>query len=238
MDIKQYKKDFEYSYSLGAFPTIELLKTHKKEVVEVLVHSTFDNEDIITKINDLIKPLQIIRNDKLISKLSDKENIFVIGIFKKYYKELNPNKDHLLLDNPSNMGNLGTIIRSALGFNIENLAIIRPGLDIFNPKVIRASMGSIFSMNIEFFDSIDDYKNKYNTHNIYAFMLQASKSLRECSFSNKPITLAFGNEATGLDQRYLNENSIIIKHNDKIDSLNITNAVSIGLYEYNEKKED
>ena len=61
-------------------------------------------------------------------------------------------------------------------------------------------------------------------------MLQAKKTLQSINFDNYPLTLAFGNEASGLPEEYLNENSVIIKHNDLIDSLNITNAVTIGLY--------
>ena len=57
------------------------------------------------------------------------------------------------------MGNLGTILRSCLGFGMKDIAIIKPGVDIFDPKVVRASMGSIFSLNISYFNSFEDYKN-------------------------------------------------------------------------------
>ena len=50
MDIKTYKKDAEYSYTLGAFPTIELLKTRPDEVLEVYVHSTFTDTETIEKL--------------------------------------------------------------------------------------------------------------------------------------------------------------------------------------------
>ena len=43
----------------------------------------------------------------------------------------------MVLVNPSDMGNMGTIIRTMLGFNYVNLAIIRPGVDVFDPRVIR-----------------------------------------------------------------------------------------------------
>lgn len=235
MEIKNYKKDFDYSYTLGAFPTLELLKHHQDEVIDVYVHTSFLNKEIKEKIvSELHKPF--IKNDKIFNKLSPKENCYIIGIFKKYNNKLDKNKDHLLLDNPSNMGNLGTIIRSSLGFDIKNIAIIRPGVDIFDPKVLRASMGSIFSVNIEYFNSIEEYKEKYNKHIIYSFMLKASNSLATFNFKKGLSTLCFGNEATGLADSYLDENSIIIKHSPNIDSLNITNAVSIALYEYNRQK--
>ena len=67
-------------------------------------------------------------------------------------------------------------------------------------------------------------------------MLQANKSLRDEPFDSKRCSLVFGNEATGIDRKYLDDNALIIRHSNEIDSLNITNAVSIALYEYHEKK--
>jgi len=232
MELKSYKKEFNYSYTLGAFPTIELLKNHSNDVIDVYIHSSFENKEIKELILKLLKK-NYIKNDKIFNKLSPKENCYVIGVFKKYPAILNMDENHLLLDNPSNMGNLGTIIRSALGFEIKNIAIIKPGVDYFDPKCIRASMGAIFSVNIEYFSSLQEYKEKFNNHTIYAFMLQAKTSLQDFKFKKGLASLAFGNEATGLDKKYLDDNSIIIKHSNKIDSLNITNAVSIALYEFN-----
>ncbi|MFA7222696.1 MAG: TrmH family RNA methyltransferase [Bacilli bacterium] len=232
MEIKNYKKDFDYSYTLGAFPTIELLKHHKDDVIDIYIHSSFDNKEVKKMILDLLGH-EYKKNDKLINKLSPKENCYIVGIFKKYSCILATNENHLLLDNPSNMGNLGTIIRSSLGFGIKNIAIIKPGVDIFDPKVVRASMGSIFSVNIEYYSCIDDYKVKNKDHTIYAFMLKAKNNLQTFKFKKGLSTLAFGNEATGLPDSYLDDNSIIIKHTHDIDSLNLTNAVSIALYEFN-----
>ncbi len=237
MKLKKYKKDDLISYSFGAFPTMELIKNRCSMVDRILIHSSFKNMDVLDEMKKYIDESKIeYDKDKEIEKISDKGNEFVIGIFSKYEMNLDKELDHLLLDNPSNMGNLGTIIRSSLGFNIKNIAIIRPGVDYFDPKVIRSSMGSLFSVNIKYYNSLEEYKNEFKEHTIYSFMLQANKSLRNEDFNNKYVTLAFGNEATGLDKKYLSEHSLIIKHSNKIDSLNITNAVSIALYEYNEKK--
>jgi TrmH family RNA methyltransferase len=232
MEIKVYKKEDTYSYSLGAFPTLELLNKHIKDVIDIYVHSSFNNKEVKEKIlAKLGKNFKT--NDKLIEKLSPKENCYIVGIFRKYQDILDKNENHLLLDNPSNMGNLGTIIRSSLGFGIKNIAIIKPGVDYFDPKTIRASMGSIFNINIQYFSSIDEYKNQFKDHTIYAFMLKATNTLQTFKFKKGLSTLAFGNEATGLSDSYLDNNSIIIKHSNEIDSLNITNAVSIALYEFN-----
>lgn len=237
MEIKTYKKDAFYSYTLGAFPTLELIQNHKDDVLKVIIHSSFKNEEVLSYIRDNSTNYEVIINDKLISKLASKDNCYVIGIFKKYKMELNHDNHHLLLVNPMNMGNFGTIIRSALGFDIKDIAIISPCIDIFDPKVLRAAMGSFFSLNIHIFNSIESYKKEFPNHKIHSFMLQAKNSLQDYKFDkSKPIALAFGNESSGLDISYLNEDSLIIKHNNNIDSLNLPTAVGIGLYEFNKQK--
>ena len=236
MELKVYRKDLDYSYALGAFPTMELINSRCEEVIKVLIHSTFDNKEVIDEIKKKISEDKISYNDKLIEKLSDKGNVYVIGVFKKYIDKLEEDADHVVLWRPSNMGNLGTIMRSSLGFGIKNIAIIENGPDYFDPKVVRASMGSIFNEKVEFFNSLEEYTDKYPNHKQYKFMLQANKSLRDELFDSKRCSLVFGNEATGIDRKYLDDNALIIRHSNEIDSLNITNAVSIALYEYHEKK--
>lgn len=237
MNVKPYRKDSFYSYTLGAFPTIELLKHHASSVLKIYLHTSFKNQEVIAMINKLRGKCEMSYNDKIIEKLSSKENCYVVAIFQKYSMTLDLKQDHILLDNPSNMGNLGTIIRSAIGFNFHNIAIIKPGVDIFDPKVIRASMGAFFACNIVFFNSYEDYQKEYSQHATYAFMLQAKKQLQNVEFPfDHPITLIFGNEATGLSSNYLNRNSLIIRHSSEIDSLNLPNAVTIALYEVAKQK--
>lgn len=231
MEIKAYKKDADYSYTLGAFPTIELLKTRRSEVLEVYVHSTFTD---VKTIEELTKPygIPVIRQDKVIHKLSDKENCFVVGILKKYQDTLQNDKSHIVLVNPSNMGNMGTIIRTAIGFGIKNLAIISPGVDVFHPKTIRASMGALFRINCQYFKSFEEYEAAYPRHEIFCFMLNAKRQLT-VNTCPKPelFSLVFGNEATGLDDSYLQKGtSIIIPQSEEVDSLNITIAAGVGMY--------
>ncbi|MDD3995739.1 MAG: TrmH family RNA methyltransferase, partial [Bacilli bacterium] len=126
------------------------------------------------------------------------------------------------------------IIRTMLGFNYKNLAIITPSVDIFNPKVIRASMGSIFGVNIKLFSSFDEYKETYNKHKIYTFMTDGKLKLNEIEKDNL-VSLVFGNESSGLDESYKNYESVVINHSNEIDSLNLTIAIGISLYEFSLK---
>lgn len=235
VSLKSYKKDFEYSYALGAFPTIELIKTRPETVIEVLVSSSYREEgerNLFTLCNE--KGIEVKLNDRAVSRLSPKENCYVIGIFKKYKCSLDIDKSHVALANPGNMGNLGTIIRTMTGFGVKNLAIIGGGADILDPKAVRASMGAIFHIKYEYYDDIEDYRNKFNNHKIYTFMLDGAVPLDALKINrDKPFTLIFGNEATGLEPKYKDiGQSVVIQHSNEIDSLNLSIAVGISLYEF------
>lgn len=64
---------------------------------------------------------------------------------------------HVVLHHISDAGNLGTILRSALGFGYKDIAIIRPATDPFDPHTVRASMGAIFSLRIREYETMDEY---------------------------------------------------------------------------------
>ena len=231
--MKKYKKTDLESYTLGTTLTLELLNKKIEYVKRVYIHKKLEKNETYYKIVDICQNnnIEIIESDKVINTLSDKENCYVIGVFEKFETKIDKNCNHVVLVNPSNMGNLGTIIRSCVGFGINNLIIIKPGVDIFDPKVIRSSMGAIFNLNFKYFDSFEDYLKLYE-RKCYPFMLKAKNTLNKIN-KEYPCSLIFGAEATGLDDSYLNVGTpILIKHLDLIDSLNLDNAVSIALYEF------
>ncbi len=229
--IKPYKKDADYSYTLGAFPTFELIKARSKQVRKVLMDASFTDREKLQKLcEDQHIPVEY--NNKLITKLSDKENCYVAGIFDKFECSLWPDRPHIVLVNPSNMGNLGTILRTAVGFGIYDIAIILPGADIFNPKTVRSSMGALFRLNFHQYDSFADYHREFDKHEIFTFMLDGEKTLtlKDCPKA-KLFSLVFGNEATGLDASYQKVGtSVFIPQTPDVDSLNLTIAVGIGAY--------
>ncbi|MEE3392955.1 MAG: TrmH family RNA methyltransferase [Lachnospiraceae bacterium] len=254
MSVKKYKKDMDVSYSLGITLTIELLKFRPQDAVHVYVHSTFKHNDTYEKLEKLCADnnIPIDQSDKPFNILSQKENCYVIGEFKKFSCTLDPDQSHIVLVNPSNAGNIGTIMRSALGFDLNNIAIIRPAVDIFDPKAVRASMGSLFSTNVQYFDTFDDYFRIYGSgRDFFPFMLKAkirlpeihdkrlylqneeiSESGTDTNAGGRKFSLVFGNEATGLPDEYLKLGTpVIIPISRAIDSLNLPIAASIAMYE-------
>lgn len=235
-EIKKYRKKDTYSYSFGSFPTFELLQNKPEMAEMVLVHS-----DANTGIHRKLKQecenvnVKIIYSDRHVEKLRDKDNCMMIGVFKKYYCKLDHHVNHVVLVNPSDTGNLGTIIRSCVGFGITNLALIEPAVDIFHPKVVRASMGAFFRVKFEYFSHFEQYNQEYgNERETYPFMLNGKYQLGTLKHpKNKPFTLIFGNEASGLEASYLNiGKSVVISHTHDIDSLNLSLATGIGIYEF------
>ncbi|MBR5712649.1 MAG: TrmH family RNA methyltransferase [Lachnospiraceae bacterium] len=231
--IKPYKRGCGYSYALGAFPTFELLRKRPKSTIGVFVHSTFPEKERVEALCEE-EGIPVWYNDKAIARLSDKENVFVIGVFRTSEQRLNPENPHVMLVNPSNMGNLGTILRTCLAYGIHDLAIIAPGVDWLNPKVVRASMGAIFSMRIAMYDSFEEYVSFASGvgREYFPFMLNGGFELSPVTCPKpKLFTLVYGNEATGLPAVYAEVGTAIkIPQSDEVDSLNLTIAVGIGLF--------
>ena len=232
MQLKPYKKDFEHSYAFGVFPTLELLEHRAEHVIMVLLSSKGEKNEGVSKIAELSerRHIRIEVNDRLVERLSPKENVYAIGVFEKYRERLTKGRDHVALVNPADMGNLGTIMRTMLGFGVLDLALVRPAADVFDPRVIRASMGAVFQVSFQYFDSFNDYHEAF-TPNLYPFMTNGKETLGKVAFT-RPFSLVFGNESAGLPEEYRQMGtSVTIRHSPEIDSLNLPVAVAIALYE-------
>ena len=235
MKIQRYRHELEVSYALGATLTYELINCAPESVTRVFVSPSADEggsegiRKLLGRCRELGIPLE--EGDKAFHILSPKGNCFVIGEFRKTDKRISRGI-HLVLVNPSDAGNLGTIIRTAAGFGIGNVAVIRPGVDHYDPKVVRASMGAVFHVAVEYFRSIEDYRERFSENILYAFMLSAATPITETE-KQEPCSLVFGNEAAGLPDEYKDFcNAVVIKHSQNIDSLSLPMAAGIAMYEF------
>ena len=230
--IKKYIKKLSYSYAMGTFPTIDLLKYKPGKVLKVLINSKAWGSDGVNEVISLCneKGIKYEVMDSAIAKIAVKENTYTVGIFEKYETALDPEKNHVVLDNPSNMGNIGTIIRTMNGFGINDLALIKPAADIFNPTIVRSAMGSLFQTRFMYFDSFEKYCEMYKEHNKYMLMLKGAKEIEKVQFK-KPYSLVMGNESSGLPDEYANfGETVCIPHLKTIDSLNLSIATAIAIY--------
>lgn len=233
-----YSKTDSYSYALGVFPSMELLSARPERLRCLLVQDENGGGEGVRRLLALCRErgVEVETAPKALARISGKENCFAAAVFDKYGCLLNEQEDHVLLHNPADTGNVGTILRSALGFGYKNVAIVRPGVDPFDPRVIRASMGAAFHLNIEMFDSFELYRRRFpeTERPYYLFRLRGAKPLGTYRRDNAaPLTLAFGNEASGLPPELEDFGSgVFIEQEDAVDSLNLSVAAGIGLYSF------
>ena len=156
----------------------------------------------------------------------------IIGIVKKNTPLPIRNKI-LILDNIQDPGNLGTIIRSSVAFDIDTIVLSPNTVDIYNPKVIRSTQGMIFYTNIitlELKEFINEIKTKNYT--IFGTNVRNGKNIKEITLPEK-FALVLGNEGQGVSKEIesLCDDNIYIKMSSKCESLNVSVATSILLYE-------
>lgn len=139
----------------------------------------------------------------------------------------------LMLDGIQDPGNLGTIIRSAVAFNIDTIVASLDTVDVYNTKTLRSSEGMIFNINYVTADLENIIKN-LKDYNVYVTNVLNGESLDDIETKGN-YALIVGNEGSGVRKNIqeLATNTLYIPMNDKCESLNVAIATSIILYELN-----
>ena len=206
-----------------------------EEVRRVLVHSSSAGRDGIEKLVSLATAhrIRVEEADRALGRISGKENCYAAAVFTKFRDDLLADKPHVVLHRPGDGGNVGTILRTALGLGIEDVALIRPCVDVFDPRTVRASMGSLFRLRVRVYDDFEQYRSEFPERPLFPFMLDASVPLGEIREIPPVYTLVVGNEGSGLPQAFANLGQAVrIESNDKVDSLNLGIAAAIGIYRF------
>lgn len=219
-------KNKKYRDELGLFIVegYHLVKEAKKNLVDVLV---IDEKDAIQGVNNILVTEDVI---KKLSFSQTPQNI--IGVCK--IKENNEicGSRYLILDGIQDPGNLGTLIRTALGFGIDTIVASLDTVDIYNDKVIRASQGSIFNINYIKGDLNEIIHGlKLRGIKIIGTSLKSSVDLKKIDCSDN-FAIILGNEGNGVRENILNLADINVRINmsDKLESLNVAIAGSIIMY--------
>jgi TrmH family RNA methyltransferase len=206
-----------------------------------------DTNDLSNWGNDVVKKFAnakiIEMSDELYGKLTEKQDpseMLITAKMKAYtIDDLNSANPFLLLfDRPSDYGNMGSIIRSANAFNVDGIIIIGHGIDIYEPKTIRASLGSIFFTKIAAVESMEkllefiDAQKKKNKMEIIGTDSAGAVSLNECKIE-RPVMIILGNEAKGMSVKLkeICDKIVKIPMNGNVNSLNVSCAASILMWE-------
>lgn len=158
----------------------------------------------------------------------------VLGIVKKRdSKEITGNI--LILDGIQDPGNLGTIIRSAVAFNIDTIIASSDTVDVYNQKTIRSSEGMIFNINYIVAD-LEKVLPSLNEYDIYTTNVVNGEDVHKVDVTKK-YAIIMGNEGAGVRKNIatLANKTLYIPISEKCESLNVAIATSIILYELSKK---
>lgn len=189
---------------------------------------------------DSVFPLQIdpiiYVPNVILNKLSDVENpSYVMALCHKKEESLEYGSRILMLDGVQDPGNLGTILRSSKAFDIDTVMISLDTVDLYNPKVIRATQGMMFHMNVIRRNLVSEIESlKKQEIPVYATRVQFGEDVRYLKEKDKKkFALIMGNEGRGISDEVMDlaDKYLYIDMNHMVDSLNVAIATSILLYE-------
>lgn len=225
---KKYR-DRENKYIIEG---IKILYDYKDvlDVSYILINEDVNNLTINKNI-----PIYRISNTLFNNLTIQKNSQGVLIVCNKKENDLTKvDNDILVLDNIQDPGNLGTIIRTSSAFGIKDIFITDTSVDEYSLKVLRASMGTIFNVNIHRMCKrtlIDFIKNKcYNV--ITTTLDKQSVNISEIVISEKNAYI-FGNEGNGVSKEFfeISNQFAIIPIENNTESLNVAISVGIVLYE-------
>lgn len=200
------------SYKSGLLKTLIL---EQNETFSLDVETMYVTSDIINYIADTETPQ------------------YVMGISNKIKENNNLGNRILILDGIQDPGNLGTIIRSAVAFHIDTIILSEDTVDLYNPKVVRASQGMMFHINIIKENILETINNlKKDNYLILGTKVTHGKSLKTLEKNDK-FAIIMGNEGNGVRENVLNncDDYLYIEMSETCESLNVAVATSIILYE-------
>ena len=229
-------------FIVGKHPVTEALKNPKRKVIRVFL--TEESKKIINRENqnlNLLKNIKVyFKTKKELDKYCKNEQIlhqgFVAEVEKLEYPSL---KDFIKKKNNINLvclqgvtdpRNIGSVMRSAVSFNIDGLIVKERNFPEISKTLYRSSSGSIEYINIFKVSNINTTLKYLRENNfwVYGFDMKGNKDLIEIDWKGNNVLL-FGSEGTGLNQKtskYVDFN-VKIKINKQIESLNISNSAAI-----------
>ena len=236
---------------------ITLVNEIKAELIDSIYIDEDRFEDILDKLNNDIKSLSDDRIYKIKSSvfenIADTKNsqgiCALVKIKNNSFDELLKGCDHdnarmIILENISDPGNIGTILRTSLAFGVSGVMLDKGCADVYSPKVVRSSMGAIFKQNIHISNALQDDIATIRKRGVKVYATSPSKEnsidceSQDFSKINK-LALLFGNEAHGLSDETIENSDALLRLDisPEIESLNVAVCASICMFITRCKKE-
>ncbi len=158
----------------------------------------------------------------------------IISVINSKENPLDDTAPVIVLDGIADPGNVGTIIRTADWFGYKQIVLGPNSADIYNPKTVRASMGSIFRLALHSTEDLSEFlKTNFPKHKLYGADVNGETSISKIKTKGL-YGIVFGSEAHGISAELskLVTNKFIIEGSGSAESLNVSIAVGISLYHF------
>lgn len=199
----------------------------KASIVYIVINEDFDEGELNDESYEIIK-----LDNNLFKNLQDTvTSQGIIAVCKERLDEAYnfDEKTVMYLEDIQDPGNLGTIIRSAASFNVKTIILSKNSCDVYNEKVLRASMGAIFLVDVHYEDLSIINTFKDHGYKVYS----TSPRGKSIEYTDDKAFILMGNEGNGLtdDAFKMSDETITIANSGKLESLNLAVASSIIIYE-------
>lgn len=179
----------------------------------------------------------ILTTEPVLKKVSTTESApdAVAVARKKVYctDELRDLTKVVLLENIKDLGNLGTVLRSAVAFGADAVVLYgKECADLYNPKCVRSAVGNLWKIPVVYIEEIGILQKYFGDFTRLATLPRAKEYLKNCK-PKVPILVMFGSEADGLSEELVNFSTrhVKIEMSDKVESLNLSVSCAVVLYE-------
>ena len=182
-----------------------------------------------------VKEKLIIASEAVLKKISTTESIpEAVGVCKRKSFDLNnvgKFQKVVLLEDIKDAGNLGTILRTSCALGADLVVLFGDCVDLYNPKVVRSAVGSLWKIPIIQTTDIEFIKSQFKNHTKIA-TLPRSKNLLSKFNTGAPFVVMFGSEADGLSEKLIEvcDKDVKIEMKDNVESLNLSISCGIILY--------
>ena len=240
--LKSKNRNKESKFIIEGYRILTLALECNANLEYVFINENFEEKQEHKKFLSTLesKNIKVFKTtNKIFKDLIDTENTQgILAVLRYKERDLvnNINQDNkfvLILDRIQDPGNMGTIIRTADSAGVDAIILLKGCVDIYNPKVIRSTMGSIFDMNVihatqeealrilklKKFDIVSSYLDTNNYYNTVEY--------------NYKTALVIGNEANGINEELVSKSDVLVKIPiyGKAESLNAAISSAILMYE-------
>ncbi|MDP4094112.1 MAG: 23S rRNA (guanosine(2251)-2'-O)-methyltransferase RlmB [Bacillota bacterium] len=234
-------RDESNSFFIEGIRLVEEALKEDIEIKKIFLSESFlsdKSSDLLISQIEQKKLDTFLLTDNILKDISDTENpqgvLAVLKIRNCSLDIIKGNSFVLLLEAIQDPGNLGTIIRTADAAGADAVVMSKGCVDLYNPKVLRSTMGSVFHIpvcyNLDMEDTIVALKNK--GIKVYAAHLSGEKSYVEEDYT-KGCTFIIGNEANGITEDSAKKADVLLKipMPGRAESLNASIAAGVLMYE-------